>query len=319
MKIVILDGQALNPGDLSLDCIASLGETTVYDQTVGESEIIRRIGDAEIVVPNKTPITESVLAACPNIKLIAVTATGYNIVDCDAAGYRGIPVCNVPGYGTAAVSQFTIALLLELCHRIGHHDRAVHEGRWESCPNFCFWDTPQMELADKTMGIIGFGRIGRATGRIAKALGMRIIACSRSQCDEGREIGEYVELDRLLAESDVISLHCPLFPETTGIINEAAIAKMKEGVIILNTSRGPLIDEQALADALCSGKVRGAAVDVVSREPILPDNPLLSAPNCIITPHMAWAQGEARQRIIDITAENIGAFLAGKPRNVVNL
>ena len=318
MKIVILDGRALNPGDLSWECIQSLGDTTIFEQTVGEAQIIARIGDADIVVPNKTPITEAVLAACPNVRLIAITSTGYNVIDCDAAKRRGIPVCNVPGYGTAAVSQFTIGLLLELCHRIGHHDEAVHQGKWTVCPNFCFWDTPQMELAGKTMGIIGFGRIGRAVGRIAKALGMKVIAYSRSSCPEGAAIADYVELDTLLHSSDVISIHCPLFPETEGIINAAAIEKMKDGVLILNTSRGPLIDEEALCAALHSGKVQGAAVDVVSREPILAENPLLTAPNCIITPHMAWAQGEARQRIIDITAENIKAFLEGSPQNVVN-
>ena len=319
MKIDILDGLALNPGDLSWESILSLGDTTVYDQTLGEDQIIARIADADIVIPNKTPITETVLAACPNIKLVSVTATGYNIVDCDAAKRRGIPVCNVPGYGTAAVSQFTIGLLLELCHRIGHHDEAVHAGKWAACPSFCFWDTPQMELAGKTMGIIGFGRIGRAVGQIAKALGMNVIAYNRSTCPEGEAIAEYVTLDTLLARSDVISLHCPLFPETEGIINAAAIEKMKDGVILLNTARGQLVDEEALAAALKSGKIRAAAVDVESREPILPTNPLLTAPNCIITPHMAWAQGEARQRVIDITAGNIRAFLEGKPRNVVNL
>lgn len=318
MKIVILDGFALNPGDLSWGAIQALGDVTVYDQTVGQEEIIRRIGDAEIIIPNKTPITEEVLEACPNVRCICVTATGYNIVDCQAAARRGIPVCNVPGYGTAAVSQFTIGLLLELCHRIGYHDREVHAGRWSKCPTFCFWDTPQTELAEKTMGIIGFGSIGRAVGRIAVALGMKVLAYSRSTCPEGEEIGEYVELDRLLRESDVVSLHCPLFPETEGIINAAAIEKMKDGVILLNTARGQLVDEGALAAALQSGKVRGAAVDVVSKEPMDPENPLLTVPNCIITPHMAWAQGEARQRIIDITADNIRAFLAGAPEHVVN-
>lgn len=318
MKIVILDGLALNPGDLSWGAIQALGDVTVYDQTVGQEEIIRRVGDAEIIIPNKTPITEEVLEACPNVRCICVTATGYNIVDCRAAARRGIPVCNVPGYGTAAVSQFTIGLLLELCHRIGYHDREVHAGRWSKCPTFCFWDTPQTELAGKTMGIIGFGSIGRAVGRIAVALGMKVLAYSRSTCPEGEEIGEYVELDRLLRESDVVSLHCPLFPETEGIINAAAIEKMKDGVILLNTARGQLVDEGALAAALQSGKVRGAAVDVVSKEPMDPENPLLMAPNCIITPHMAWAQGEARQRIIDITADNIRAFLAGAPEHVVN-
>lgn len=318
MKIVILDGFALNPGDLSWGAIQALGDVTVYDQTVGQEEIIRRIGDAEIIIPNKTPITEEVLEACPNVRCICVTATGYNIVDCRAAARRGIPVCNVPGYGTAAVSQFTIGLLLELCHRIGYHDREVHAGRWSKCPTFCFWDTPQTELAEKTMGIIGFGSIGRAVGRIAVALGMKVLAYSQSTCPEGEEIGEYVELDRLLRESDVVSLHCPLFPETEGIINAAAIEKMKDGVILLNTARGQLVDEGALAAALQSGKVRGAAVDVVSKEPMDPENPLLTVPNCIITPHMAWAQGEARQRIIDITADNIRAFLAGAPEHVVN-
>lgn len=318
MKIVILDGKALNPGDLSWEPIQALADTVIYDHTDSEIESIAHIDDADIVIPNKAPITEAVLKACPSIKLITVSATGYNIVDCDAAKRRNIPVCNVPGYGTAAVSQFTIGLLLELCHRIGHHDHAVHQGKWTACPNFCFWDTPQMELAGKTMGIIGFGRIGKAVGRIAKALGMNVIAHSRSTCPEGEAIAKYVDLDTLLRSSDVISLHCPLFPQTEGIISAAAIEKMKDGVIILNTSRGPLIDEQALCAALRSGKVQGAAVDVVSQEPILAENPLLTAPNCIITPHMAWAQGEARQRIINITAGNIKAFLDGNPRNVVN-
>lgn len=318
MKIVILDGRALNPGDLSWSSIQALGDVTVYEQTVGQENIIRRIGDAELIVPNKTPITREVLDACPNVRCICVSATGYNIVDCQAAASRGIPVCNVPGYGTAAVSQFTIGLLLELCHRIGHHDQLVHAGKWSQCPTFCFWDTPQMELAGKTMGIIGFGSIGRAVGRIAAALGMRILAYSRSTCPEGEAIGTYVDLEQLLRESDVVSLHCPLFPQTQNILNAATIEKMKDGAILLNTARGQLVDEQALAAALHSGKLRGAAVDVVSREPMDPHNPLLTAPNCIITPHMAWAQGEARQRIIDMTADNIRSFQQGKPRNVVN-
>lgn len=295
MKIVILDGLSLNPGDLSWDSIGALGDLTVYDRTTGQENVIRRIGDAQIVVPNKVPITEAVLDACPQIRCICVTATGYNIVDCDAAQARGIPVCNVPGYGTAAVSQFTIGLLLELCHRIGHHDQAVHDGRWCECPTFCFWDTPQLELCGKTMGIIGFGSIGRAVGRIAKALGMNVLAYNPSTCPEGAEIATYVDLDTLLAQSDVVSLHCPLFPATAGIINPITIAKMKDGAILLNTARGQLVDEVALANALRSGKLRGAAVDVVAQEPMDPANPLLTAPNCIITPHMAWSQGEAIQ------------------------
>ncbi len=318
MKIVILDGQALNPGDLSWESVTQLGETVIYDQTVTEADAISRIGDSEIVITNKTVITEAIMDACPNIKLICISATGYNNVDGPAARKRNIPVCNVPGYGTTAVAQFTIALLLELCHRIGYHSDLVHEGEWEKCPNFCFWRTPQTELTGKTFGIIGYGSIGRSVARIASALGMNVITYSRSRREDPSGIAEYVDLDTLLERSDVISLHCPLFPETEGIICAETISKMKDGVMILNTARGPLIEENALADALRSGKVKGAAVDVVSREPILGTNPLLSAPNCIITPHMAWTQTEARQRVVDITAGNIRAFLKEKATNVVN-
>lgn len=318
MKIVILDGQALNPGDLSWEHVTQMGETVIYNQTVTPEQAIERIADAEIVITNKTVITEAIIDACPNIKLICVSATGYNNVDGAAARKRNIPVCNVPGYGTTAVAQFTIALLLELCHRIGYHSDLVHEGEWEKCPNFCFWRTPQTELTGKTFGIIGYGSIGRAVAPIAAALGMKVLATSRSRREDPTGIAEIVDLDTLLERSDVISLHCPLFPETEGIICAETIKKMKDGVMILNTARGPLIDENALADALRRGKVKGAAVDVVSREPILGTNPLLTAPNCIITPHMAWTQTEARQRVIDITADNIRAFLDGKSLNVVN-
>lgn len=318
MKIVILDGNALNPGDLSWDPIRQFGELTVYPRTERQEDVIARIGDHEIVLINKVPITEEVFAACPNIKLICVQATGYNVVDCEAAKRRGIPVCNVPSYSTAAVAQFTLALLLELCHRVGHHDKLVHEGKWCECDTFCFWDSPQMELAGKTMGIIGFGSIGQAVGRLAKALGMEVITYSRSVRPEGLEIAEYVDLDTLLTRADVISLHCPLFPETEKLINAQTIAKMRDGAMLLNTSRGGVIDEGAVADALRSGKLRGAAVDVVSEEPMLRSNPLLTAPNCIITPHMAWAPEEARQRILDVTIENIQSFLDGSPINVVN-
>lgn len=315
MKIVVLDAQALNPGDLSWQCLNRFGTVTVYDRT---EKAVDRIGDADIVLVNKVPLTAEVIASCPNLKLICCLSTGYNVVDIRAARDRGIPVCNVPNYSTRAVSQFTIALLLELCHRIGHHDKMVHDGAWASCPNFCFWDTPQMELAGKTIGIIGFGRIGQAVGRIASALGMRVLAHSRSHRPEGKAIAEYVELDTLLSESDIISLHCPLFPETTNLIDAAAIDKMKDGAILLNTSRGPVIDESAVAQALHNGKLRGAAMDVVSAEPIDPDNPLLTAPNCIITPHMAWAPVETRQRLLDVTIESIENFLSGVPTNVVN-
>lgn len=318
MKIVILDGNAVNPGDLSWDCLVPFGKVTVYRRTGSQADAIAHIGDANIVLTNKTPITEAVLEACPNIRMVGVLATGYNVVDCAATRRRGIPVCNIPDYGTAAVAQFTIGLLLELCHRIGYHSQAVHDGKWTVCPDFCFWDTPQMELAGKTLGIIGFGRIGMAVGRIAKALGMKVLAYSRTEYPEGREIANYVNLDALLAQSDVISLHCPLTPENTGMINESAIAKMKDGAILLNTARGPLLDEAAVAAALGSGKLRGVAADVVCAEPIRADNPLLTAPNCIITPHMAWAPLESRQRILDCTVQNIQAFLSGNPINVVN-
>ena len=320
MKLVILDGYTENPGDLSWDILKSFGPLTVYDRTdpADEAEIIRRIGDSEIVITNKTPITRSVLDACPAVRYITVLATGYNIVDTGASKEKGIPVSNVPAYGTAAVGQFAIALLLEVCHHIGHHNESVHRGDWERCRDFCYWDYPLIELAGKTMGIIGFGRIGQTTGRIAKALGMRVLASGSRPTEQGRAIAEYVSLDFLLENADVIALHCPLFPETKGLINRDTIRKMKDGVIIINNSRGPLIVEQDLADALNSGKVAAAAVDVVSTEPIRGDNPLLAAKNCIITPHISWASRESRQRILDCTEANIRAFLDGTPQNVVN-
>ena len=245
-------------------------------------------------------------------------ATGYNVIDYVYAREKGIPVANVPSYGTASVGQFAIALLLEICHHIGHHNDSVHNGGWERCPDFCYWDYPLIELDGKTMGIIGFGRIGQATGKIARAMGMRVLAFDSYPNDSGRALAEYVGLDELLAQSDVIALHCPLFPETQGIVNKDTIAKMKDGVILINNSRGPLVVEQDLADALNSGKVLAAGLDVVSTEPIRADNPLLKAKNCIITPHISWAPKESRQRIMDCTVENVKAFLNGKPVNVVN-
>lgn len=320
MKIVVLDGYTENPGDLSWSELAALGELTVYDRTsmTDEQEIIDRIADAEAVYTNKTPITRPVMDACPGMRFIGVLATGYNVVDHAYAREKGIPVTNVPAYGTAAVGQFAIAMLLEICHHAAHHSHAVHEGRWERHQDWCFWDYPQIELADKTMGIIGFGRIGQTTGRIAKAMGMNVLAYDSVRSDRGRAIGDYVELDTLLARSDVIALHCPLFPETEGIINRDTIAKMKDGVILLNNSRGPLIVEQDLADALNSGKVYAAGLDVVSTEPIRGDNPLLKARNCIITPHISWASKESRQRIMDCAVSNLRAYQAGTPVNVVN-
>lgn len=320
MKIVVLDGYTENPGDLSWGRLEELGEFIVYDRSslTDEDEAIARIGEAEIVITNKTPITRRVLDSCPSIRYIGVLATGYNVVDYVYAAKKGIPVTNVPGYGTDTVAQFTFALLLEICHHVAHHSEAVHAGRWEQSPDFCFCDYPQIELAGKTIGIIGFGRIGQKVGTIAKAFGMKVLAHSPHEYESGKAIGTYVDLDTLLAESDVISLHCPLFPETEGIINQATIAKMKDGVILLNNGRGPLVVEQDLADALSSGKIQAAAVDVVSAEPIKGDNPLLTAKNCFITPHIAWATKEARQRIMDCAVNNVKAFLSGAPENVVN-
>jgi glycerate dehydrogenase len=319
MKIVVLDGYTENPGDLSWDSLAALGELIVYDRTPADI-ILQRIGDADAVYTNKTPLTAETIAASPGLRFIGVLATGYNVVDVAAAKERGILVCNIPTYGTAAVAQFAIAMLLEICHHVAHHSDAVHAGRWTNNVDWCFWDYPLIELADKTMGIIGFGRIGQATGRIAQAMGMKVLAYDsyRNPVLENDNL-RYAELDELLAASDVIALHCPLFPETQGIINKGTISKMKDGVIILNNSRGPLILEQDLADALNSGKVYAAGLDVVSTEPIRADNPLLTAKNCLITPHMSWAPRESRQRLMDIAVENLTQFIKGTPVNVVNL
>lgn len=316
MKTVILDGYTENPGDLSWNALREFGELTVYDRTP-EELIVQRISDAEIVITNKIPITAGTIDQCPDIRMIAVLATGYNIVDTAYAAEKGITVSNVPAYGTASVGQFAIAMLLEICHHIGHHNETVHNGKWQNSADWCYWDYPLIELDRKTIGIIGFGRIGRTTGRIARALGMNVLAFDRHPDDAGSEIARYTDLDELLKESDVIALHCPLFPETAGMINRETISKMKDGVILLNNSRGGLINEQDLAEALCSGKVAAAGLDVVSAEPIREDNPLLKAPNCLITPHISWAAKECRQRILDTTVQNIRAFLNGSPINTV--
>lgn len=318
MKIIVLDGYTLNPGDISWEGLEKLGELTVYDRTRLE-EIVQRIGDGEIVYTNKTPLTKETLKACPGIKFIGVLATGYNVVDVEAARALGIQVANIPTYGTAAVAQFAIGLLLELCHHIGEHSDCVKRGEWSSNPDWCFWKYPLVELAGKTMGVIGFGRIGQETARIAQALGMKILAYDAFRRPElETETCHYADLDTLLAQSDVITLHCPLFPETEGIINKENIGKMKDGVMIINDSRGPLIVEEDLRDALNSGKVAGAAVDVVSTEPIRMDNPLLEAKNVIITPHIAWAPRESRQRLMDIAVNNLKCFLEEAPVNIVN-
>lgn len=315
-RIVVLDGYTLNPGDLSWEGLEKLGELTVYDRTPVE-EIVPRIGDAEYVFVNKVPITRETLEACPNLKFIGVLATGYNIVDVQAARERGVVVTNVPTYGTAAVAQFVFALLLEICHHVGHHSAEVFQGRWTTNPDWCFWDYPLIELAGKTMGIIGFGRIGRAVARLAQAFGMQVVAHNPNLSGVVDGV-TMVELDELLGVSDVISLHVPLTPQTQGLINKESIAKMKDGVILINTARGPLIVEEDLKEALDAGKVYAAGLDVVSVEPIQPDNVLLSCKNVFITPHIAWAPKESRQRLMDIAVENLRQFMAENPINVVN-
>ena len=322
MKIIVTDGYVENPGDLSWAPLEALGEVTYYDR-IGlsdEDETIRRIGDAEIAVINKAPVTRKVIDSCPSLKLITVLATGYNVVDVAYAKEKGIPVCNVPNYGGYSVSQFTIALMLEACLHIGHHDRTVHEGKWQNSPDWCYWDYPLIELAGKTYGLLGCGNIGIHTAAIAKALGMRVIAYDARESDAGHALGvEYVTLDELFAQSDVLGLQMPLLPFNVGIINKENIAKMKDGAILINNSRGQMVVEQDLADALNSGKLAAAGLDVVSTEPIRADNPLLKAKNCIITPHMSWGAKESRQRIMDCTVNNVKAFLAGKPVHVVNM
>lgn len=320
MKIVVLDGYTENPGDISWAPLEALGEVTVYDRTsyVDAPIIAERLGDAEIAVINKTPISKATIDACPNLKAIAVLATGYNVVDYEYAKEKGIPVLNVPVYGTDNVSQFAVSLLLEVCSHIGHHNDSVHAGEWASNVDWCYWHFPMIEVSGKTAGIIGLGKIGVNTAKILRAMNVNVIAYDAFQSEAGKAVAEYVELDELLAKSDFIFLHCPLFPSTRGIINKDNIAKMKDGAILINNSRGPLVVEQDLADALNSGKLAAAAVDVVSTEPIKADNVLLTAKNCIITPHISWATREARERIMQTTADNIKAFMDGAPVNVVN-
>lgn len=311
MRIVILDGYTENPGDLSWDGLAALGELTVYDRTPAEL-IDQRIGDAEIIFTNKTPITAAAIEKARSLRYVGVLATGYNVVDVAAAKARGIVVTNIPTYGTAAVAQYVFALLLEICHHVGHHNQAVQEGRWSRGRDFCFWDYPLIELSGKTLGIIGYGRIGQATANIARGFGMKVLAYDAYAAGP-----ELTSLDEVLRESDVISLHCPLSAENTGMINAESIGKMKDGVILINTARGPLINEKDLQEALLSGKVYAAAVDVVSTEPIKMDNPLLGLENCLITPHIAWANKESRSRLMDVAVSNLAGFLAGNTVNNV--
>lgn len=315
-KIVVLDGYTENPGDLSWDILASQADNFIlYDRTAPD-DIVARIADAQIILINKTPVSKATMDACPNLLYIGVLATGYNVVDVAAASERGITVTNIPTYGTDAVAQYTMALLLELCHHVGAHNDSVHRGDWSRSKDFCYWNYPLTELSGKTMGIIGYGRIGQAVALRAKAFGMKILAYSHGNIPED-EIAKPASLEELLAASDVVSLHCPLTPQTNELINENTIQLMKDGALLINTARGPLVSEKAIADALSTGKLAGMASDVCTVEPVLPDNPLLSAPNCILTPHIAWAAKESRERLMKIAGENLAAYLEGHPQNVV--
>jgi len=317
MKLVVLDGYCLNPGDLNWDGLKELGDLEVYDRTRVD-EVVDRAAGADAVFTNKTPLPGYILDQLPALRYIGVLATGYNVVDVDHARERGVIVANIPTYGTSSVAQFVFALLLELCHNVRVHADAVRAGAWSHSADWSFWKSPLVELAGKTMGIVGFGRIGRQTGRIADAMGMRVIANDTFHGDSPDYPDfRFAGLEDLLRESDVVSLHSPLFPETRGMINARSLAWMKPSAFLINTSRGPLIVDHDLADALNTGTIAGAALDVLSVEPPAADNPLLSARNCLVTPHIAWATREARARLMDLAVANVTAFLTGTPRNVV--
>ncbi len=318
MKITILDGYPLNPGDLSWEYLEKYGDLTIHERTAA-AEIAERAADATAVLTNKVPLGADVLRQLPELKYIGVLATGYNIIDTTYAKERGIVVTNVPGYSTQSVAQLTLALLLELCHHVQRHSDRVKEGKWSQSPDFSFWDYPLMELSGKTMGIIGFGDIGKQVADIAAAFGMRVVAHSRTETDQSHRTNfRWVGLDELLEQSDVVSLHCPLTPKTQGLINADTLSKMKTSAFLLNTSRGPLVEEESLATALNAGKLAGAGVDVLTVEPPKADNPLFAAKNCLVTPHIAWATKEARARLMHTVDENLKAYLEGRPINVVN-
>ncbi len=319
MKIVVLDGYALNPGDLSWQGFEELGEVTVYDRTsyTDKQEIIERIGDAEAILTNKTPITADVLKACPQLTYIGVLATGYNVVDLAAAKEQGITVTNIPSYSTNAVAQATFALLLEVTNQVGHHNRSVHQGDWQTSKDFSYWQTPLMELAGKTIGLIGYGAIAQAVATIAHAFQLKVIYFNHRPKPAQANWAKQVSLAELYQEADIISLHVPQFPETEKMIDRTALAQMKSSAILINTARGGLIDEAAVAEALQNGQIAALAADVVSKEPIAADNPLLQAPNCYLTPHIAWAPVETRRRLMGIAVANLSGFKAGTPQNVV--
>jgi len=313
----VLDGYALNPGDLTWDPLRDFGEVAIYDRT-SPDKIVERSQGAEIILTNKALLTEEVIADLPNLKLIVVTATGYNVVDLQAASKRGIAVTNVPAYSTNSVAQFTFALLLELCHHVQAHSDAVHAGEWSSSPDFCFWKHPQIELYGKTLGIVGFGNIGRQVARIACATGMKIVIDKHASYASDVCEFDQMEMPDLLKSADVVSLHAPLTEETRGMINRETLALMKQSAFLLNTSRGPLVVDADLADALNSGQIAGAGLDVLTVEPPTDGNPLLTAKNCLITPHIAWATREARSRLMEVLYKNIASFVSGQPTNVVN-
>jgi len=317
MKIVVLDGYTMNPGDLSWDELKSLGECFIYDRTPKEL-VVTRAADAEIVLTNKVVLDKEVIESLPRLRYIGVLATGYNVIDISEAKKRGIVVTNVPDYSTMSVVQLTFALLLELTHHVGLHSESVRRGDWTKSPDFCYWLTPLVEIDGLTIGIIGYGRIGRAVAKVARAFGMDVIAYSRRLKNEGDENARFEEIDKIFETADVVSLHCPLTKETEKIVNRERISLMKSTAFLINTGRGGLVDEQALAEALNNGRIAGAAVDVLSTEPPQPSNPLLTAKNCIITPHIGWATKSARERLMKIVVNNIRAFLNGTPVNVVN-
>ncbi|MEA5260518.1 D-2-hydroxyacid dehydrogenase [Arcicella aquatica] len=318
MKIVVLDGYTLNPGDLSWDELNALGEVIIYDRTPSE-KIVERADGAEIVLTNKTPLGASEISQLSSLKYIGVLATGYNIVDIEAAKNQGVIVSNVPAYGTESVVQMTFSLLLELTLHVQKHSDAVREGKWANSKDFCFWDFPLIELAGKTIGIIGFGSIGQRVADVATAFGMNVIGYSRTQTDQShRKNFKWASIPDLLVASDVVSIHCPLTAETKGLINRENLQKMKNTAFLINTSRGPIVVDEDLAEALNNGTIAGAGIDVLSVEPPQKDNPLFTAENCIITPHIAWATKEARTRLLAITLENISAYIGGNPTNIVN-
>lgn len=318
MKITVLDSYALNPGDLSWDWLKALGECEIYDRTPAD-KILERACGADIILTNKTPLTRETLTKLKSAKFIALLSTGYNVVDTECARELGIPVSNIPSYSTNAVAQLTFSLILEITNAVGLHSESVRSGGWSACPDFCYWKTPLTELAGKTLGIVGFGQIGRAVADIAEAFKMNVIAVSGHETDQShRKSFHWVQLDELARSADIISFHCPLTEKTAGLVNDEFIAKCKDGAIIINTSRGPVIDDRALAGALNSGKLRGAGLDVLSAEPPRADNPLLTAKNCFITPHIAWAGFETRERLMNILKDNVTAYINGAPQNVVN-